>query len=368
MRKTYILMVKYMKKIFLVFLLLIPIKIKAITASSYIVMDQNSHQVLAGSNINDQRLIASITKIMTSLIAIEYGDLEKEVIVDESVLKAYGSAIYIEIGEKIKLKDLLYGLMLRSGNDAALMIAKAVTGDMDSFAFLMNNKAKDIGMNNTFFYNNHGLEEQDGKGNLSTAYDMALLMSYAMNNSVFREITGTKNYTVKTNYKTYAWTNKNKLLHSYDFITGGKTGFTQKARRTLVTTASKDNMDLVVVTLNDGNDFNDHITLYNDIFTNYYSLLVLDKNNFHLDQNYYANTYFKIRNDFSLTLEKNNDDQVKVEYNLVKDKGLSVGDYVGTADVYLNKKLVHQEDIFIHYKQPNEKKSWVKKLFGWIYD
>jgi len=361
-------MVNYMKKFFLVFLCLIPLKVYGISASSYIVMDQDSHQILAGSNINDQRLIASTTKIMTCIIAIEYGDLDKIVKVDDSVLKAYGSAIYIEVGEEIKLKDLLYGLMLRSGNDAAIMIAKAVTGNMESFVYLMNEKASSIGMKNTIFYNNHGLEENDGKGNLSTSYDMALLMSYAMKNSTFKEITGTKKRIVKTNYKTYSWTNKNKLLHSYNFITGGKTGYTEKARRTLVTSASKDNMNIVIVTLNDGNDFKDHLDLYNMVFNNYYSLLVLDKNKFHIKQNYYKNAFFKIKKDYSLVLKKQNNDKVQVKYNLLKDEKVVNNSYIGTADIYLNNKLIHQENIYISLNNKIKKESWWHKLFWWLYD
>ena len=358
-----------MKRIFLVFLCLIPLKVYGISASSYIVMDSGNNRVLLGSNINEQRLIASTTKIMTCLIALEYGDLDKIVKVDESVLKAYGSAIYIEIGEEIKLKDLLYGLMLRSGNDAAIMIANAVTGSMDSFVYLMNEKASSIGMNNTVFYNNHGLEESDGKGNLSTSYDMAILMSYAMKNNAFREITGTKKHVVKTNYKTYSWTNKNKLIHHYNFITGGKTGYTEKARRTLVTSASKDNMNLVIVTLNDGNDFNDHLYLYNMIFSNYYSLNVLSKNNFNIKQQYYKNAYFKIRNDYNLTLKKNSGDKINVKYNLIKDNSLNDNDYAGTADIYLNNKLIHQEDIFIKKEKANaKKKSFLERIKGWIND
>ena len=361
-------MVNYMKKFFLVFLCLIPLKAYGISASSYIVMDSDNNRVLLGSNINDQRLIASTTKIMTCLIAMEYGDLDKTVKVDESVLKAYGSAIYIEVGEEIKLKDLLYGLMLRSGNDAAIMIAKAVAGDMDSFVYLMNEKASSIGMNNTIFYNNHGLEESNGKGNLSTAYDMAILMSYAMKNKTFREITGTKKHIVKTNYKTYSWTNKNKLLHRFDYITGGKTGYTEKARRTLVTSASKDNINLVIVTLNDGNDFKDHITLYNKIFNNYYSMVVLDKNNFNIKQKFYKNAYFVIHNDYFLVLKKKNKDIIKVKYNMIKDRSVSNNGYVGTADVYLNNKLIHQEKIFLRYMNKKEKKSMIKKLFRWLND
>ena len=192
---------------------------------------------------------------MTAIVTIEYADLDKNVEVGDEILEAYGSAIYIELGEKLTLRDLLYGLMLRSGNDAAVVIAKNVAGSMDNFAMMMNEMASKIGMKNTYFYNAHGLEEEDGSGNTSTAYDMALLTKYAMTNSEFRKIFGTKKYTVKSNYKTYTWVSKNKLIHDYDFITGGKTGFTEKARRTLVTTGSNNNINLVVVTLNDPNDF-----------------------------------------------------------------------------------------------------------------
>ena len=357
-----------MKKILLVFIfLIVPFKVSAISASSAIVMDQNSKQVLYANNIDDQRLIASISKIMTCLVAINYGDLDKIVKIDDNILRAFGSAIYIEVGEEISLRDLLYGLMLRSGNDAAIAIAYEVAGSMESFVYLMNDMAGKIGMNNTIFYNSHGLEEQNGNGNMSTAYDMALLTSYAMKDKTFKEIFETKNHMVKTNYKTYSWTNKNKLLHSYDFITGGKTGFTEKARRTLVTTASKDNMDLVIVTLNDGNDFNDHITLYNDIFSNYYSLQVLDKDNFNIiNQKFYKNASFKIYNDFSLTLKKNNKQAVKIKYSLLKEKKVSNNQFIGTADVYLDDKLVHQENIFIILNEKIKKESWFEKIFGWL--
>ena len=233
-----------MKKLILSFVLLVlPIKVSAITASSAIVMDLNSNRVFFEQNIHEQRLIASITKIMTAIVAIEYGNLDDTYEVSEEVLDAYGSAIYIEMGEKLTLKDLLYGLMLRSGNDAAVVIAKNIAGSMEAFAMLMNETASKIGMTNSYFYNAHGLEESDGTANLSTAYDMALLTKYAMENETFREIFATKNYSVKTNKKSYSWTNKNRLLHEYDFITGGKTGFTKKARRTLVTTASSNNID-----------------------------------------------------------------------------------------------------------------------------
>jgi len=256
----------------------------AIGASSYVVMDSDSKTVLLGESIHDQRLIASISKIMTCIIAIENANLNQIVEVDKSILKGIGSSIYIEIGEKITLKDLLYGMMLRSGNDAAILIANVVSGDMVKFSQLMNEYAQKIGMKNTFFYNSHGLEEPSGQGNTSSAYDMALLTSYAMKNKTFREIFKTKNYSAKSDKKTYTWQNKNRLL-KYDYITGGKTGYTQKAKRTLVTTATINEMNLIVVTLNDGNDWQDHLDLYEKIKNTYKSIKIISKDDFEIIDN-----------------------------------------------------------------------------------
>lgn len=356
-----------MKRILVLLIILIPIDVFAISASSAIVMDQNSNRILYSNNISERKLIASTTKIMTALIAINYGNLDEEIIVDESVLKAYGSAIYIEVGEKLTLKDLIYGLMLRSGNDAAIVIANAVAGSMENFVYLMNETAMDIGMKNTIFLNNHGLEEDNGNGNLSTAYDMAVLMKYAMNNKIFREITSAKNYKVTTNYKTYSWTNKNKILHSNDFITGGKTGYTEKARRTLVTTASKDNMDLVIVTLNDPNDFKNHVDLYNKYFNMYHSVLVLDKDNFSIEDEYFAeNVSFKINNNYYALVKDEEEKDLKIEYNLIKNKDVKNNDWVGTASIYLKDELLHEEDIFANVSKTAQKKSWWKKILGWF--
>ena len=215
-----------MKKI-LLFLLCLSIFVPSINASTstayeYILMDMDSGGVIDGKNMHTPRLIASITKIMTCILAIENANINEIVKVDESVLKSYGSGIYISVGEEISLHDLLYGLMLRSGNDAAIMISTYVSGSEEEFVKLMNKKAKEIGMKNTIFYNASGLDTAT-IGNKSTAYDMAILTSYAMQNDTYKEIVKTKKHVVKTNLKTYVWHNKNKLL-SYDYITGGKTG------------------------------------------------------------------------------------------------------------------------------------------------
>ena len=249
-----------MKKVLiflLIFLVMIP-KVNASTtsASSYVLMDATTGRVLASKNMNSKRLIASITKIMTATLAIESGKIDDIVVVDDSILKAYGSVIYIEIGEEISLKDLLYGLMLRSGNDAAVMIANYVAGSEEEFVEMMNKKARELGMKNTTFYNASGLPTPEG--NYSSAYDMALLTRYAMKNEIYREIVKTKEYKVTTNKKTYLWNNKNKLLR-YDYITGGKTGYTEESGRTLVSSASIDNMNLIVVTIRDSDDWNTQI-------------------------------------------------------------------------------------------------------------
>lgn len=342
----------------LLILILFPKTVNAISASSYVVMDQNSGSVLLSKNKDEKRLIASITKIMTAIIVIEHIDLNKEITVTEDVLKAYGSAIYIEMGEKIKINDLLYGLMLRSGNDAAVMLAVATANGMPDFVELMNNKVKELKLKNTIFVNNHGLEEKNS-ANYSTAYDMAVITKYAMKNKTFNEIFKTKNKIIKTDKKTYSWTNKNKLLFRNDYITGGKTGYTEKAKRTLVTTGSKDNKNLIIVTLNDGNDFANHESLYEKIFKEYISVQVLDKEVTSLKK---GNKIIYVKNDYYALVKPNEKDNLSVKYELYKKK---VGNKVGVAKVYLNNQLLHEEDLLINKTKTNIITFW-QKILKWM--
>ena len=357
-----------MKKI-LLFLLCINIFIPYVhasvdTAYEYVLMDMDSGRVLASKNMNSQKLIASITKIMTCILAIENKNINDIVKVDDSISKSYGSGIYISVGEEIKLHDLLYGLMLRSGNDAAIMIATYVSGNEELCVKLMNEKAKELGMKNTIFYNSSGLDTET-IGNKSTAYDMALLTRYAMKNNTYREIVKTKKYTVKTNLKTYVWHNKNKLL-SYDYITGGKTGYTERAKRTLVSTATKNNMNLVVVTIQDSDDWNTHKTLYENAFNNYKSIKVLNKNNFEvLKDNYYDKLY--IKNDVYLTLKKSETKSLISHIKLEKKANYQTGDIVGNNYIYLGDNLVHTEPIYAK-REENSKSSILSKLKKWFTD
>ncbi|MBR3523756.1 MAG: D-alanyl-D-alanine carboxypeptidase [Bacilli bacterium] len=331
-----------MKKIFYLIIgvmCLLPIKIFAvnITASSAILMDMDSNRILYSKDIHNIRSVASISKIMTAVIAIESGKLDEVVTIGDEIDKAYGSGIYIKKGEQLSLRDLVYGLMLRSGNDAAFAIAKYVGGS--EFIEMMNNKATEIGMINTTFNNPCGLDEESG--NYSTAYDMAILTSYAMKLDEYKKIIGTKTYKLKTNKNNYIWHNKHKLLGKYEYVTGGKTGYTKKALRTLVTTASKDNLNLVAVTLNDGNDFKDHISLFKYGFANYKKEDILTKGKINIYDDIYYGIY-DLSIDKNISYPINNQDNVYLKYRL--DQKPHEGS-VGTVTLYVNEKEVLNENV-----------------------
>lgn len=354
-----------MKKLLLVLLLFSFIEVKALEVSgeSVILMEEGSGRILYSKNINNQKLIASTTKIMTAVLAIESKKLDSIVKVDDSILESYGSNIYIEVNEELSLRDLVYGLMLRSGNDAALAIANYVSESEDKFVELMNKKASEIGMKNTVFCNPHGLDQKCG--NISTAYDMALLTRYANSIDEYRKITGTKRYIAKSNLKTYDWYNKNKLLTSYKYTTGGKTGFTEKARRTLVTSASKDNLNLIVVTLNDPNDFLTHKTLYEYGFNNYYNYLVLDKETFKFKEDFYKQELY-IKNDFYYPLKENETDNINLKIKIDKILDVKNNDKVGVIEVLYDTKVIHKEDVFI--KINKKKENIFDKIKRFFYD
>jgi len=347
-----------MKKIILIlFMFLFPMKVSAISASSYIVMDQDSGRVLESHNSDSRRLIASITKIMTAVVAIEYGNIEDDVEIGNEIITSYGSGVYISIGEELTLDDLLYGLMLRSGNDAALAIAHHVGGSIENFVFLMNEMADKIGMVNTSFVNPSGLEERDGSGNYSTVLDMAKLTQYDMNNEHYRRIVSTDEIVVKSSLKTYKWVNKNKLLHSYEYCNGGKTGFTKKARRTLVTTASKDGMNLIVVTFNDGDDFKDHKNLYEKYFNNFKVVKILNKGD-----KYGFDSY--IGKDFKLIV--NDSDNYSTNVVVDNKEGKRNGEIVGKVEVLVNNKVVGYRYLYLRKVSVQDNKSVFSRLYELI--
>lgn len=330
-----------MKKIILLFfILLIPRNVSA----SMCVMDTNTSRLLYGSGEKEEKLIASTTKIMTSLVVIANVDnLDEEIEVTDDVLKSFGSGIYIEVGEHISVRNLLYGLMLRSGNDAAIMLAKHVGGSMEGFVLLMNEYAASLGMKNTKFINAHGLEENDGSGNTSTCYDMALLMSHATHNKTLMEIMGSKHHSVQTDYKYYDWYNKNKLLSDYKYTTGGKTGYTKKAYRTLVTSASKDNKNLAVVTLDEADDFEKHQNKYEEYFKKYKLVNIIDSKHFLKKEKLY------VKDDFDMLLLDSEIKKVKVSVNYTND----AINRVGYVTVSLDGKEYYRENIYVREAKEN---------------
>lgn len=362
-----------LKKCIILFLalLIFPINAMALSDSARcsILVDTDSNRILYSKNINEVRSVASISKIMTAIVAIESNKLDKVVTIDESVLKAYGSGIYIKVGEKLTLKDLLYGLMLRSGNDAALAIADYVGGDVKQFVKMMNDKAISIGMKNSNFNNPSGLDEDDEKGNFSTAYDMAILTSYAMQNPTFRQIVSTKKYTLKTNKNNYVWHNKNKLLNTYENTTGGKTGFTKKARRTLVSTASKNGLNLVAVTLDDGNDFADHKNMHEYGFNNYKKYVLLKKGKITIkDDKFYKNSNIIINKDLSVAISADEESSIKLNYRLDKKRKLKDGDIIGVVEAKIDDKVIAKENIIYQKKEVKKGNKggfldWIKNLW-----
>ncbi|WP_407945020.1 D-alanyl-D-alanine carboxypeptidase family protein [Paenibacillus albicereus] len=241
----------------------------ATSAKAAALIDVESGRLLYSSESADEPMrIASLTKIMTAITAIEEGDLESMVTVGQRAVGKEGSSIYLKLGEKMKLKDMLYGLMLRSGNDAATAIAEHVGGSEEGFVKMMNDKAAWIGLERSTFMNPHGLDQE---GHLSTANDLAKLTAYALKNPVFADIVGTKVHKAPNPFDSwdYSWANKNKMLALYEGADGVKTGYTKTALRCLVSSATRDGQQLAVVTLNDRDDWRDHASMLDWGFEHY---------------------------------------------------------------------------------------------------
>ncbi len=245
------------------------------SAVSAVVMERTTGAVLYEKNMTRPLGMASTTKIMTAICAIEHGDLESVVTVSPKASRVEGSSMYLEAGEKIKLSELVKGLMLVSGNDAATAISEGVSGSEEAFVLLMNMKANEIGVKKTLFQNPHGLYDEK---HFTTAYDLGKITAYAMKNEKFREIVSKKSMTVfSEDGRKHTLTNHNKLLSMYDGCVGVKTGFTKKTGRCLVTSAERDGLSLVCVTLNDGDDWRDHQSLFDKAFLEYESVKIFKK-------------------------------------------------------------------------------------------
>ncbi|MBH0329296.1 peptidase S11 [Brevibacillus brevis] len=240
-----------------------------LSAEGAALIDVESGRILYSKNGTKKMRIASLTKTMTAIVAIEMGKLDAQVTVPPQAVGVEGSSIYLKNGEKLTLEELLYGLMLRSGNDAAVTIATHIGGSVPGFTYLMNEKAAMIGMEHTNFTNPHGLD--DSNQHYSTPEDMAKLSAYALHNPVFRQIVSTKVKDIS--WEGEQWDrrllNKNKMLHLYNGADGVKTGYTKLAKRCLASSATRNGRQLATITLNASDDWNDSAKLMDWGFANY---------------------------------------------------------------------------------------------------
>lgn len=248
----------------ILFLGFLPVEAVTTSAQSAILMEAESGRVLYSHNQEEESLIASITKLMTALIAVESGiPLQDKVEITQESCGVEGSSLYLKEGDLVTLESLLYGMLLHSGNDAATAIALHCGGSMEDFVEKMNAKAQELGMENSHFRNPHGLNAEE---HYSTAYDMALVAQACLAEPVVAEMVATRSISIDGRN----FTNKNKLLWYYEGCVGMKTGYTQQAGRTLVSAATRDGMTLICVTLDAPNDWEDHQNLFDYGFEHYY--------------------------------------------------------------------------------------------------
>lgn len=248
------------------------------SAQAHILMDADTGVVLCAKNENEKMKMASTTKIMTTLLTLEQAEKKNEVVTFTEEMIAEGSSMYLKVGDKLRLSDLATGMMMSSGNDAANAAALHIGKSFENFSRLMNLRAEEIGMKNTSFVTPSGLDDDN---HYSSAYDMALLMAQALKNESFASLTACTEKTVEFVYpenKVSTYLNHNRLLRNYSYCTGGKTGYTQKAGRCLVSSARKDGVNLIAVTLNAPDDWADHKALYEYGFSLYTQVAFDDRN------------------------------------------------------------------------------------------
>lgn len=250
--------------------LLVSMPVQAVSAQKAILVDAQTKRVLFSKLSDARALIASTTKIMTALIVCQQCNVLDRMRIPKEAVGIEGSSIYLQEGEILTIQDLLYGLMLHSGNDAAVALAIYCGGTVEAFTELMNDKARELGMCRSHFVNPNGLDHPD---HYSTAADMAILASYAMNNPVFAQIVSTKSVTIGNR----VLRNHNKLLWQVPYVDGIKTGYTKAAGRILVSSATQSGRRLVAVTINAPDDWNDHKKLLMQGFSDFEDTVIVSK-------------------------------------------------------------------------------------------
>lgn len=304
----------------------------AVSARSAVLIDKASGRILYEKNACEKLPMASTTKIMTALIACESGKTEETVKTSAFASGTEGSSLWLKVGEEQKMENLLYGLMLKSGNDAAVALAEHLGGSVEAFSLIMNERAKEIGALNTNFVNPHGL---DAEGHFTTAYDLALIAREAMKNKDFKKIVSTKTYAIPMEGELWdrALKNHNKMLWLYDGCNGVKTGFTKKCGRCLVTSAAREGKELICVTLNAPSDWSDHKELLDYGFENYEKKVLFKKGEkvkkYVYDKKYGKKVWLVSDENISVLVKKGEKTSIKKEYkklDLPAKKGTVCGE------------------------------------------
>lgn len=326
-----------------------------INSRSAIVFDRNSKEIIYGKDENTKKKMASTTKIMTCIVVLEKGELTDTVIVSKKAAGTGGSRVGLKTGDKATVQDLLYGLMLCSGNDAAVALAEHVGGSVEGFAELMNAKAKELNLSNTNFVTPHGL---DNENHYTTAYELAIMADYGLKNKTFRSIVGTKNITININGKPRNLNNTNELLGSVSGVYGVKTGFTNGANRCLVSSCKRDNLDIITVVLGaDTKKFRtqDSLKLINYAMNNYKDINVEkqineefekwkkeNKSSMYINKGIKENAEVeleKIENKY-ITIKNTQENNIKIEINNIKkyEAPLTKGTVIGVVTVNVKGK------------------------------
>jgi len=361
---------------FSIFALNPPLNVQAVntSAKAMCVLEKDSKRVIYSQNMDTQLPMASTTKVMTAITVIQNCDnLDELIQVDDSSIGVEGTSIYLRKGELISIKDLLYGLMLRSGNDAATALACHVGGSVAGFASKMNQLATSIGAKKSNFTNPHGL---DDKNHYTTAYDLALISAYALNNPKFKEIVSTKSHVIQeTNVSDKRFlVNKNRLLNNLEGCCGVKTGFTSKAGRCLVSAVERNNTTYVCVVLNCGPMFEESASLLNSCFGNYENKKIIDKDkeifNEYILNGKEGKLYLYAEEDFYYPIKKDEFEDFRLQYN-VNLNSAEVNEEVGEIKVFFKNHLIKTIKLFTMNKidkllnetnQSIEQILWEEKL------
>lgn len=321
-------------------------------AKSMVVIEADSRRVLNDKNKDERLAMASTTKIMTALVTCKnVKDFDEVVAINDNAVGIEGTSMYLKKGEKLTVKELLYGLMLPSGNDAAMALAYYVGGSEERFVEMMNEQAKELNLQNTHFANPHGL---DADGHYTSAYDLAIITAEALKNDTFKEIVSTKNIRVtgsKENEPRFL-SNKNKLLKTLEGCTGVKTGFTDNAGRCFVCSCTRDGMTLISVVLNCGPMFEESAKLLNACFEKYKMREILEPytqgENIKVSngESDFVQTVTKHGFTYPLTDEEFNNIKIVRNQPEILDAPVVKEQKIGEIEIYLDKNLLFKENIY----------------------